>query len=317
MNWPIGPGASHPIGGNRIHPLPRVQKSPSTPMQVVDACIQWGPVGGPVLASRGGMMVGGAEDARDGVGVGSTPSDQAVGGEVVPLKLEPAVFGQSTKQILEERDNAQLRARVAERRLAEVEAAFAAAQDQLQNSANNEAELSATREKLRARAQVRAAEERAEAVEAELVITREELHSVSAEARRANARFVELQAELRTTLESTSDQLRESTTTTEAELLTIRGELAERIDEARRAEAEIAELRAELNARERAGPELVQSILTAVCGARSSVDEVPNRIKDALAPTADAIGRLGDCLDQLTRSPDLARSEPPQGVGRA
>jgi chromosome segregation ATPase len=263
------------------------------------------------------MMVGGADDARDGVGVRSTLSDQALGGEVVPLKLEPAGIGHSPQQILEERENAQLRALVAEQRLAEIEAARAAAQDQLQNSPTNEAELSATREKLRARAQVRAAEERAEAVEAELVITREELRCVSAEARRANARFVELQAEFRTTLESTSDQLRESTATTEAELLTIRGELAERIDEARRAQAEIAELRAELNARERAGPELVQSILTAVFGARSSVDEVPNRIKDALAPTADAVARLGDCLDQLTRSPDLARREPTLGVEEA
>jgi Chromosome segregation ATPases len=262
-------------------------------------------------------MVSGADDARDGVGVRSTLSDQPLGGGIVPLKLEPVGLGHNPQQILEERDDAQLQARVAEQRLAEVEAALAAAQDQLQNSATNEAELSAIREKLLARAQVRAAEERAEAVEAELEATREELHSVSAEARRTNARFVELQAELRTTLESTSDQLRESTTTTEAELLTIRGELAERVDEAMRAEAEIAELRAELNARERAGPELVQSILTAVCGARSSVDDVPNRIKDALAPTADAIGRLGDCLDQLTQSPDMAHREPTLGVGEA
>lgn len=261
-------------------------------------------------------MVGGADDARDEVGVRSTLRDQPLGGGIVPLKLEPVGLDHNPQQILEGRDDAQLQARVAEQRLAEVEAALATAQDQLHSSATNEAELSAIREKLLARAQVRAAEERAEAVEAELEATREELHSVSVEARRTNARFVELQAELRTTLESTSDQLRESTATTEAELLTIRGELAERIDEARRAQAEIAELRAELNAREKAGPELVQSILTAVFGARSSVDEVPNRIKDALAPTVDAVARLGDCLDQLTRSPDLARREPPQGAGR-
>jgi chromosome segregation ATPase len=229
------------------------------------------------------------------------------------MKLEPAVFTHDAPddhQLQEERDSAQMRARVAEQKVAEIQAALASARDQLRNSAPIDPDLAATREKLLARAQLRDAEERVAAVRAELEATREELRGVSAQARSANAKFTKLQAELRTTLESMNGEPLESTDVAEAEPLTISGELTEPVNQAREAEAEITELRAALNARDRTESDRVQSILGIVGDALSSISDMPDRIKDALAPTADAMGRLGDFLEEITRSAWPSGDEP-------
>ncbi|MGH2581006.1 MAG: hypothetical protein ACRDGP_09210, partial [Actinomycetota bacterium] len=62
------------------------------------------------------------------------------------------------------------------------------------------------------------------------------------------------------------------------------------------------------------GPEL-RSVHAVIDATRTGIEEVPDRIKHALRPVAEAIGRLGDSIDRLADASAECPGDSPGAIG--